>query len=63
MNNLYEYTALIVENMLTQVDSDGYSLTVSNAIIELFGKADTFVVTQPGQKRPRKISGGWSLLV
>jgi hypothetical protein len=66
-----EYAAnMIAENMLTQVDADGYSLTMMNAIIDYrknedvaIEKADMYVVTRQGRKRPRKTTVGWSLLV
>jgi hypothetical protein len=66
-----EYAAnIIVENMLTQVNSDGYSLTMMEAIIDYrkddaiaIPKEDMYVVTRRGQKRLRKTTIGWSLLV
>jgi hypothetical protein len=68
---LKEYAAnMIVENMLSQVDSDGDSLTMLNAIIDYqkdkvvaVPKSDKYVVTRRGQKTPRKTSVEWSLLV
>ena len=66
-----EYGAnIIAENMLTQVDSDGYSLTLMEAIIdyhkdesEAVSKEDKCVVTRSGQRRLRKTTKGWKLLV
>ena len=66
-----EYAAnVIAENMLTQVDSDGYALTMLDAIIDYHKdeavavpKNDSHVVTPRGQKRPRKTTVGWKLLV
>ena len=66
-----EYSAnLIAENMLTQVDSDGYSLTLMEGIVDYrrdettaVSKDDGYVVTKRGQKQPRKTTMGWSLLV
>jgi hypothetical protein len=66
-----EYAAnMIAENMLTQVDEDGFSLTMLKAIIDhrkdeavAISKADKHVITSGGQKRPRKTTVGWSLLV
>ena len=66
-----EYAAnVIAENMLTQVDSDGYSLTMLDAIIDYHKdeavavpKNDSHVVTPRGQKRLRKTTVGWKLLV
>ena len=66
-----EYAAnIIAENMLTQVDSDGYSTTILKAIIDYrkdeavaVPKADKYVYTSSGQKRLRKTTVGWSLLI
>jgi hypothetical protein len=66
-----EYAAnVIAENMLTQVDSDGYSTTILKAIIDYrkdkavaVPKADKYVYTSGGQKRLRKTTVGWSLLI
>ena len=66
-----EYSAnLIAENMLTQVDSDGYSLTLMEAIVDYrkdesgaISKDDGFVITKRGKKQPRKTTAGWDLLV
>jgi hypothetical protein len=66
-----EYAAnVIAENMLTQVDSDGYSTTILKAIIDYrkdeavaVSKADQYVHTSSGQKRQRKTTVGWSLLI
>ena len=68
---LKEYAAnVIAENMLTQVDADGFSLTMMEAIIDYrkdealaVSKADKYLVTPQGQKRLRKTTIGWSLLV
>ena len=68
---LKEYAAnVIAENMLTQVDSDGYSLTMMEAIVDYrkdeavaVPKDDKYVITSTGQKRQRKTTIGWSLLV
>ena len=66
-----EYSAnLIAENMLTQVDEDGYSLTMMNAIINhevdpavAINKEDGYVTTKQGTRRMRKTTAGWRLLV
>jgi hypothetical protein len=66
-----EYAAnIIAENMLTQVDSEGYSTTLMEGIIDYskdtaveVTKSDMYVVTGRGQKRPRKTTQGWKLLV
>jgi hypothetical protein len=56
--------------MLTQVDSDGYSLTMMEAITDYqkddtvaVPKTDKYLTTPSGQKRMRKTTVGWSLLV
>ena len=66
-----EYSVnLIAENMLTQVDEEGYFLTVVKAIINhkrnlavAVDKADGFVVTNQGGKRLPKTTEGWKLLI
>jgi hypothetical protein len=66
-----EYSAnTIAENMLTQVDSDGFTLTMMEGIVDYqkddataVSKQDMFVVTARGQKRQRKTTTGWKLLV
>jgi hypothetical protein len=74
-----EYAAnVIAENMLMQVGSDGYSTTISDgysttilkAIIDYrkddavaVPKADQYVYISSGQKRLRKTTDGWSLLI
>jgi hypothetical protein len=66
-----EYAAnMIAENMLTQVDSDGYSTTILKAIIDYrkdeavaVSKADKYVYTSSGQSRLRKTTIGWSMLI
>ena len=69
---LKEYAAnAIAENMLTQVDSsDGYSLTMMEVITDYrkddaiaVPKIDKYLTTTSGQKRLRKTTVGWSLLV
>ena len=56
--------------MLTQVDSEGYYLTMTNAIIDYerdesvaVPKLNGYVLTKCGQGRPRKSTQGWKLLV
>ena len=66
-----EYSAnIIAKNMLTQVDEDGYSLTMMNAIINhevdpavAVSKEDGFVISKRGNKMLRKTTAGWRLLV
>jgi hypothetical protein len=56
--------------MLTQVNSDGHSLTMMEAMIDCqkdeavaVPKSDKHVTTSSGQKRLRKTAVGWLLLV
>jgi hypothetical protein len=66
-----EYAAnMIAENMLTQVDEDGFSLTMLDGIIDhrkdeevAVPKAEKHAFMTGGQRRPRKTTAGWSLLV
>ncbi len=68
---LKEYAAnVIAENMLCQVDSDGFSLTMMKAITDYrkddavaVPKTDKYLTTPSGQKRMRKTTVGWTLLV
>lgn len=68
---IQEYSAnLIAENMLTQVDEEGFSITMMEAIIDhrkdeavAIPKNDAFVVTRTGTKRRRKTTQGWELLI
>ena len=60
---------IIAENMLTQVDSDGFTMTMMEGIIDhkidtdaAVSKSDTCVVTRRGQKRRRATACGWKLL-
>ena len=61
---------VIAENMLTQVDSDRFALTMMDGIIDyerdnaiVIQKSDAYVVTQHGRKRHRRTTVGWKLLV
>ena len=66
-----EYGAnIIAENMLTQVDSDGYSLSLMDSIIDhqrdpsqAILMEDKHLMTKSGQKRLRKTTKGWKLLI
>ena len=56
--------------MLTQVDSDGFTMTMMEGIIDhkidtdvAVSKDDACVVTRRGRKRPRITTSGWKLLV
>jgi hypothetical protein len=65
-----EYSAnVIAENMLAQVDDDGFSRTLMDSIID-YKRDDTailpedkYVYTKSGQRRLRKTTQGWKLLV
>ena len=66
-----EYAAnIIAENMLTQVDSDGFSTSLMEGIVDYkkdeataVPKSDQYVVTRRGQRKLRKTTIGWKLLV
>ena len=56
--------------MITRVDSDGFSTTMMDGIFDYrrdseiaVPKRDLYVVTKRGQKRMRKSTVGWQLLV
>ena len=66
-----EYGAnIIAENMLFQVDSDGYSLMLMEAIVNYrkdesvaISMEDKYITTKNGQRRLMKTMAGWDLLV
>ena len=66
-----EYGAnIIAENMLTQVDSDGYSLSLMDSIIDhrtdpsqAIPIEDKYITTKSGQKWLWKTTEGWKLLI
>ena len=66
-----EYGAnIITENMLIQVDSNGFSLALMEGIIDYkcddsiaIPKMDKYITTGRGQRRLRKTMAGWKLLV
>ena len=66
-----EYSAnTIAENMLTQVDSDGFTLIIMEWIIEYWKDAekaltkdDMYIVIKRGQKKIRNTKVGWQFLV
>jgi hypothetical protein len=68
---LKEYAAnVIAENMLNQVNYDGFSSTMMEAITNYrkdeavtVPKNDKYITTTSGQKRLRKTTVGWKLLV
>eukprot|EP00957_Ditylum_brightwellii_P104044 7926646-Ditylum_brightwellii.AAC.1 len=62
-------TNIIVENMLTQVDSNGYTKTLMESIVDYkkdeaitVAKNDMYGVTPRGQKRACKTTRGLRLL-
>eukprot|EP00957_Ditylum_brightwellii_P187110 14251456-Ditylum_brightwellii.AAC.1 len=67
---LREYAAnIIAENMLTQVDSDDYTKTLMELIVDYKKDEavavvtnDMYIVTPRGQKRACKTTQGWRLL-
>ena len=63
-------TNIIAENMLTQVDSDGYSLSLMYSIIDhqrdpsqAIPIEDKYIMTKSRQKRLQKTMKGWKLLI
>ena len=63
-------TNIIAENMLTQVDSDGYSLSLMDSIIDqskdpsqAIPMEDKYITTRSGQRRLRQAMKGWKLLI
>ena len=66
-----EYAAnIIAENMLTQVDSDGMSTTLMEAIVDhrrddekALQHHDKYVQTKDGRRHLRKTTKGWELLI
>ena len=66
-----EYAAnVIAENMMSQVDIDGYSVTRVKAVVDhrkdpevAVAKEDGYVTTKSGIKRPRKTTKGWQLMM
>ena len=61
-----EYSAnIIAENMLTQVDSDGHTITLMKGIVDYrkdhataIPKSDGYVITRSGQNGRRKTTVG-----
>lgn len=66
-----EYSAnIIAENILTQVDEEGFSTTMLCAIIDhvkdenmAINKCDEYVVNNRGVRHPQKTTQGWKLTV
>ena len=66
-----EYGAnIIAKNMLTQVDLDGYSLSLMDSIVdhckdpsEAIPVEDKYITSKSRQRRLRKTTKGWELLI
>ena len=65
-----EYAAnVIAENMLQQVENEGFTLTLLNSILnfkqydQAVSKDDQYATTNRGIRRLRKTTCGWKLLV
>ena len=65
-----EYSAnVIAENMYAQVDDEGHSVQILDAIVDYrkdssaVEKTDMYVHTKSGQRRLRQTTSGWSLLI
>ena len=60
---------MIAENMLTQIDSEGISTTLMESIADFkkdesaLSNQNKYLVTPHGQRRMRKTTKGWKLLV
>ena len=61
---------IIVDNMLTQVDSDGFTMAMMEGIIDhrkdtdvAVSNTNMYVTTGCGQQRLRKTTCGWKLLI
>lgn len=68
--DIRQYSAnVIAENMYAQVDADGHTHTLLDSIIDFnktdqaLDKDDMYVNTKSGQRRLRKTTSGWNLLV
>ena len=65
-----QYAAnIIAENMYSSLDENGYSKVVLDCILDhnkddrAIDKADKYIITKKGQRRLRKTTIGWKLLV
>ena len=66
-----EYAAnIIAENMVSQVNKEGYSLVMLDNIIDYkkdpavaLSNDDAYVVTRRGVKRRRKTTAGWNIFI
>jgi hypothetical protein len=66
-----EYSAnSVAENMLRQIDSEGFAITMLTSIVDFrkdeavaVTQTDGWVVTKRGNKKKRKTTQGWKLLV
>lgn len=60
---------VLAENMLSQIDSEGFSTTLFDGIVDskkdeaAIEKADRFIVTKSGGRKLRQSRVGWKLLV
>ena len=61
---------IIADNMFTQVDLDGYSLSLMDSIIDhqrdlsqAIPIEDKYIMTKSGQKHLQKTTKGWKLLI
>jgi hypothetical protein len=65
-----EYSAnIIAENIYAQVDTEGHSYNILDGIVDYkkesnaTSKSDKYIMTKSGQRRLRKSTAGWKLLV
>ena len=60
---------MIAENMLSQVDNEGFTLTLLDSILDFkqdeqaVSKDDQYATTKRGSRRLRKTTCGWKPLV
>ena len=60
---------MIAENMLSQVDNEGFTLTLLDSILDFkqdeqaVSKDDQYATTKSGSRRLRKTTCGWKLIV
>ena len=68
---VWEYSAIVIaQNMLTRVDSEGFSTSLMEGIVDCckdesvaVTKTDKYVYTKSGQWQLRKTTAGWDMLV
>ena len=63
-------TNVIAENMLSRVDSEGFSTTMMEGIVDYqqdeskaIPKEDNYIIARTGQKRMQQTTTGWDLLI